>query len=70
MKQEVQMDIEQTPVCCPYCTCKTVSRVKETGMIEIGPLGFDQEESMPVDIWTCGKCQRRFIVLDDNPKED
>jgi len=40
-----------------------VSQSKEVGLIEIGASEFDQnEEEIPVDIWTCSECQRRFFV--------
>jgi len=55
----------QTPTCCPYCQCTGVSQSKEVGLIEIGASEFDQnEEEIPVDIWTCSECQRRFFVTD------
>jgi hypothetical protein len=49
-----------------------VSQSKEVGLIEIGASEFDQiEEDIPVDIWTCSECQRRFFVTgteEDDPK--
>ena len=62
----------QTPTCCPYCQCTEVLQSKEVGLIEIGASEFDQiEEDIPVDIWTCSECQRRFFVTgieEDDPK--
>jgi hypothetical protein len=63
---------KQTPRCCPYCTCPTVSKTKEQGMMEVGALEFLQDESeedYPVDIWVCSECKRRFVILDDPPEE-
>ena len=57
---------KQEPVCCPYCTCDDVGKVKDKGLIEIGPLEFDQDEDSPMDIWMCSECNRRFIILDDS----
>ena len=56
--------VEQTPECCPYCKCTDIYKTKKKGLIEIGPVDFDEEEEFPVDIWICPECQRRFVVLD------
>jgi hypothetical protein len=55
---------EQPPVCCPYCTCKDISKIKDSGLIEIGPPEMDEEEEYPLDTWICSECQRRFVILD------
>ena len=57
---------KEAPVCCPYCSCKDISKSKDKGLIEIGPLEFSQEEEYPVDIWVCSECLRRFVILDDS----
>ena len=63
--------IRQKSECCPQCGCEDVSKTKNRGLIEIGPLTFeDQEESIPVDIWACSKCQRRFVMLDTDDEQD
>ena len=54
---------EQSPVCCPYCTCKGISKVKDSGLMEIGPPEMDEEE-YPMDTWICSECERRFAILD------
>ena len=64
--------LRETPRCCPYCSCKMVSKTKEQGMIEVSPLEFLQDESeeeFPVDIWVCSKCKRRFVILDETGDE-
>ena len=60
---------KETPTCCPYCSCTNISKTKDKGMIEIGPLEFSQDEEYPVDIWVCSECRRRFVILDDSEDE-
>ncbi len=51
--------------CCPYCGCGEVVKTEHRGLIEIQPFEIEeQEESIPVDIWICPECQRRFVMLD------
>ena len=61
---------KETPMCCPYCTCSDVSKIKDKGFIEIGPLELDQEEDYPLDVWVCSKCQRRFIILEEDQDQE
>ena len=56
---------EATPRCCPYCSCPAVSKTKEEGLMEIGGMELDEDEDLPVDIWVCDQCNRRFVILDE-----
>lgn len=64
---------ENVSECCPYCGCGNVIKTENSGLIEIGPFEMEeQEESIPVDIWICPECQRRFVMLDtdENTKDE
>jgi hypothetical protein len=50
--------------------CRDVSKTRDRGFIEVGPLELEQDdEEFPVDIWICSKCSRRFVMLEDSEKE-
>jgi hypothetical protein len=40
-------------------------------LIEIDASDSEQSwEEMPIDIWTCSECQRRFFVMGSHEDED
>lgn len=49
----------------------TLKGSKDVELIEIGASDFEQSwEEMPIDIWTCSECQRRFFVMGSHEDED
>ncbi|MBC8463796.1 MAG: hypothetical protein H8D61_02340 [Deltaproteobacteria bacterium] len=62
---------DEVSECCPYCGCGKVVKTENRGLIEIQPFEIEeQEESIPVDIWICPECQRRFVMLDPEDDEE
>ncbi len=69
--EKVKNMYKPDPICCPYCQCTDITHSKDIELIEIGEPDFEQSwEEMPIDIWTCSECQRRFFVMGSHEDED